>query len=313
MIALSFGLSCNDSERIRTLYDGMMGYMMTSWSWTKNDISIIMQGASRLQSFAASVPWEVLLWGQRCRMTRWTATYPQFHGQRLIFVSFCQLPTYICDSFLLIFETWHPFCTKATRSALWLQYVFLMCLVPSTGNAPQSPFSWQMLWFKVLSPASQRPSAVSWFPLPCRNIRNAHQMTKCLKVFFPTPVILGAQASQCQQTLGLLALWFSSLWMVWPWQDHARPFLGGCSYLAFCQEDMGTDRGLPSRQSSHEKEQRETSEMAGESDADSDWQVCELPDWSLDDIQTQAWPKPFWLQRTNLLGDLMPPGQRNKL
>ncbi len=51
----------------------------------------------------------------------------------------------------------------------------------------------------------------------------------------------------------------------------------GCSYVAFCHEDLGTDRGLPSRQSSHEKEQRETSEMAEESDADSDWQVCELP------------------------------------
>lgn len=113
MIALSFGLFCNDSER----YWYMMGWwdMMTSWSWTKNDILIIMQGASRLQSFAASVPWEVLLWGQRCRMTRWTATYPQFHGQRLIFVSFCQLPTYICDSFLLIFETWHSFLHQGNK------------------------------------------------------------------------------------------------------------------------------------------------------------------------------------------------------
>ena len=61
-------------------------------------------------------------------------------------------------------------------------------------------------------------------------------------------------------------------------EGSCKTILFDCSYIAFCQEDMGTDRGLPSRQSSHEKEQRETQEMAGESDADSDWQVCELPD-----------------------------------
>ena len=56
-------------------------------------------------------------------------------------------------------------------------------------------------------------------------------------------------------------------------------------------EDMGTDRGLPSRQSSHEKEQRETPEMAGESDADSDWQVCESAKQALEEFWEEEMEK----------------------
>ena len=192
MIALSFGLSCNDSERIRTLYDGMMGYMMTSWSWTKNDISIIMQGASRLQSFAASVPWEVLLWGQRCRMTRWTATYPQFHGQRLIFVSFCQLPTYICDSFLLIFETWHSFLHQGNKIRPLIAICFSDVLGAINRECSTELFFLANVMIQGPEPSLSEAIGSLLVPITMQKYSQCTSNDQVFESFFPNPSHFGS-------------------------------------------------------------------------------------------------------------------------
>lgn len=195
-----------------------------------------------------------------------------------MFVSLCQLPTYIRDSFLLIFETWHYFLHQGNK----IRPLIAICFSDVLGglNGECSTFAFLLANVMIQGPEPSLSEAIGSL-LVCITIQKYSQCTSNRQVFESfsvKPSHFGSSGFPMPTDTWLIGIVIFQPLSGATLERSCKTILFGCSYIAFCQEDMGTERGLPSRQSSHEKEQRETPEMAGESDADSDWQVCELPD-----------------------------------